>query len=1472
MKRVLIGLLLITNTLTCMEQAEIRQALKPAAHVQKAPSLDYCKGVFKGKAICFRIRDVVGDGNCAFYVFALAFPELTRERIKQQLLDRVNDETIRNCIFPEIKSAFQEDSLPQQMKADTLYQNIRKQFFEAEAALDKLVRSLNTKYNLSPAKEAKELYEYIKTQGQSNDAQELQKLIADLENKEKLIDAYCSDLSTLANFITHSLAEKEYLGYVVDSSSTFDAIALINKFNFCIWHYKQGSHEEVIPVHLFEQIPDAKIIHILHTGYFNQLNHYKFLEPIVEPSVPAEQDTGQRESMPVAPTVVKPLVAEVAAVPQLPSVRSLPEGAPTAAFSADFSARPPTSPHEKSLIPSAVAGNLTVFKEVIKQRNIALDKEEDLARKLCETAIEHDRLSIIRYLIEECGYNFFAVNNWAHLLAKKASIPVFDYFMSVWQERNKEQSSVVPLPPLSINDNQGLLPIDYAIKQGRLSLVKHIIEHYKFDLTICNSYGHTIAHTAVSYGQFDILRYLIEERRCDVHVLNKHGNNLLYVALCTSTKQAIVEYLMQSISLTATIREIARKEEISYLRAVLLVCIKAKQLRHALNQLILQYIDEEQEDVVNNIGNHRAIIDLIIILDDVELFEYLIRKKNIIITTTLAQRLIKCAYEFDSLSIVRFLLENCGMKLSNFSDPIHNAAFYGSSSILEYYLHILYKQNSKAFDKLPPEPLTEQNENNETPLSCAIRGGRLEMVKKLVEKYKIDPEMRTSTGDTYLHYAAQYGQLTILRYFIETLGKSPNLKGHYQQSLLFPAVRQNNMRLLEYLIDNCHLSLSDKNTLQMSPLFAAAAVDNLPAVKYILNRQPERLTQRDYFSDWALIDHAATAPTSKVLTYLVEERGVSPHGVPGIITPLHAAASRRALANVKLLIEKYKVNPNSLASHKKTALMVSAAWSDIEIIQYLIEKARANIFLADEQGNNVLWYARNSLPTFQLLTEKYGADLLHFNNEGRSLLDIACAEEKGELKEYILEQLRLREQQELDKLTQAAQQQFTGPLEYLLTTVQRPTIVQTYVTLQLINQADSVTTVKHGESSLLELIARHGNAQLIQYAFEHKKPTINRVLFQRLFTIALQQSNMTLIKLIFAYSNFNPFSIGTLFHQVARSGNIEIFDYVFKEWQRRNKYRLFNPPVSPLLANDTGGLLPIDHAIQNNQLNFIKHLVENYKFDPTTYNGKGYNSTHTAAQQGKLSILRYFLETVHISGRLRTRDGQSLLHCAAQQSKQDVLNYVFLNCYPLIMTDSAGRLPLHTAALCGNLEAVLYFLNKDPDALYCTDTQGNSILHLACLSNNVTLIRYLIQDLGLSVSTKNELTGALPIHIAAAAGNVEAMQLFIKEYKVNVNARDLESQTPLMYAVANKKYNVIDYLIQESSADLLLQDAHGNSIFTIIMKEPALKKYFIDKGYLVTSNNQFLRRGLTSSGSLSSLSEKMPLLSKKGSVTGNYSF
>jgi ankyrin repeat protein len=270
-------------------------------------------------------------------------------------------------------------------------------------------------------------------------------------------------------------------------------------------------------------------------------------------------------------------------------------------------------------------------------------------------------------------------------------------------------------------------------------------------------------------------------------------------------------------------------------------------------------------------------------------------------------------------------------------------------------------------------------------------------------------------------------------------------------------------------------------------------------------------------------------------------------------------------------------------------------------------------------------------------------------------------------------------------------------------------------------------------------------------------------------------------------------------------------------------------------------------AVKDGVLDGVKRLFEEYSV-VEEYNMNVYQAFFCAASCNELPIVRYFLGQRGFDAERVDARGESALQIAVGYQCMEVALFLIEDGrVPLNSADCFGQTALHFASgldnsgfigghsaaryvseipaahwLNNSLQIVESLLDKDNAVTHAVDRGNNTALHMACMNKNddVDVVRCLIEKGQANADAVNRY-GGTPLIAASFSGNWKVVAYLVRHGAVNVEARDDEGLTALMYSSASSS---------EMSLRItndLVEQAHANVDATDILGRTALHRLVI---------------------------------------------
>ena len=516
-----------------------------------------------------------------------------------------------------------------------------------------------------------------------------------------------------------------------------------------------------------------------------------------------------------------------------------------------------------------------------------------------------------------------------------------------------------------------------ACMNGRLEVVKYLIEDEQCDPRECNSDGDSAIHVACRNGNLEVLKYLLEDQKLEPNVENRHGELPLHLA-CENQSLHIVKF----VSAFTQPQDVEAKTS-----PVHIACSNGsfEAVKHLVKERRWNPKCEDSSGLTplhhacgfqgsyrhGRQGQLKRKVNLELVLFLVKECGCNPMKTTDRLYHSDEHRPIGLACKECDLELVKVLISsdvNCRDRHGN--GPLHLACKYEAMKILRYLI---------VEAKCDP---TIQNSKGELPLHVACEQKSLEMVK-LVSNCSVDS--RTTDGDTPLHIACKLGTLDIVRYLIHTKGCSPSQNREIYNTLNIHAVCESE---------------------DMALIRSIATPEN------VNSHQPYCVTigelENDLLDDYTFrngtpLHIACKTGQLEQVQFLVQEMNASVNVVDGYKKlPLHFACRHDLLELVQLVSGCEDVN--SKDSLGDTPLHVACKNEALKIVQFLIREKLCDPTLQNEKGQLCLHIAcqKQSLKMALLVSDCDPNCTMNYFFDRETPLHIACRCGDFDIAKYLI--------------------------------------------------------------------------------------------------------------------------------------------------------------------------------------------------------------------------------------------------------------------------------------------------------------------------------------------------------------------------------------------------------------------------------------------------------------------------------------
>lgn len=310
--------------------------------------------------------------------------------------------------------------------------------------------------------------------------------------------------------------------------------------------------------------------------------------------------------------------------------------------------------------------------------------------------------------------------------------------------------------------------------------------------------------------------------------------------------------------------------------------------------------------------------------------------------------------------------------------PLQHACFVGNEEVVDMLL-----------DR--DTPIEVAGNDGVTPIHCAVRSGKADILQKLIEKMELGHRKYTRksmahvdrNGRYPIHWAAVAGDISMIRLLKDDIG----LTDRFGWTCLHLAAIYGHQNLLNYIIDDCVANVDLGDNDMRTPLHLAVKNESLETVKVLLLKgganvnkttrngsTPLHLAAKQKDMTELLLKNGAHKNATdiegrtplflalangmmEVAALLIEVGADITLAAKDGRTPLHMALShgKRGLETAKKLLQA-GANAKAEAKDEATPLHIAAECGPLEAIGLLVE-AEVDINATDEYGQTPLLIA-----------------------------------------------------------------------------------------------------------------------------------------------------------------------------------------------------------------------------------------------------------------------------------------------------------------------------------------------------------------------------------------------------------------------------------------------------------------------------------------------------------------------------------
>jgi uncharacterized protein len=365
---------------------------------------------------------------------------------------------------------------------------------------------------------------------------------------------------------------------------------------------------------------------------------------------------------------------------------------------------------------------------------------------------------------------------------------------------------------------------------------------------------------------------------------------------------------------------------------------------------------------------------------------------------------------------------------------------------------------------------------------------------------------------------------------------------------------------------------------------------------------------------------------------------------------------------------------------------------------------------------------------------------------------------------------------------------------------------------------DINATNKNGETAL-HFAVKHGHTTIVEFFLKRGANIhITNLSGKTALDYAVGNANEGLIRLLLkcgAQVNIKNLPYGNntgqaviLFHVAVNIGRFDVVQTFIRH------------AIVHITAVDKEQNTALHLAQKAGHRKMVKFLLANGA-DVNAKNFQGRTILHNVVSSKNRSLVKFLLKQKDIKINIQDQEGNTALHRAIQERNIKMVKILLRNGVDTHIKNVDGDTPWHCAIIANSKEIAEVLLKRGGTKIVeTTNKSGETALHLAIKYGYLSMAQWLLEN-GANINAK-DVQGNTALHYAISLGREDLIKLLLQQKELQINARNNLANTALHCAVMQARTSIVSLLL-ENNADVSIKNSNGQTVMNFLLGYPMRK-------------------------------------------------